>query len=160
MDFAKQILSGILAIHSKGIVHRDIKNRNIYISSTGEYKIGDFSECRHLGNSQYFNLFHFSLLGINKSTKATFYFGTPQTTPPEIIRKGKYDHRADLWSIGVVLYQVANLELPFKEENVNKLYKAILNKDPRPLKNEFLSGSLKSLISRLLTKDRKQRISL
>lgn len=111
-NFTKQIMSGLLALHSHGIIHRDIKNRNIYWCSNGDYKIGDLSESRHLG--------------CGKLTKATFVFGTPQTTPPEIVKKSKYDHRADLWSIGVVLYQVANLELPFKEENVLKLYKSIL----------------------------------
>ena len=70
-------------------------------------------------------------LGINKSTRATFCFGTPQTTPPEIIKRTKYDQRSDLWSFGVVLYQLANLELPFKEENIPKLYKAILKKEPK-----------------------------
>ena len=112
INIAKQILSGILALHSHGLIHRDIKNRNIYWCSNGDYKIGDFSECRHLG--------------INKLTRALFCFGTPQTTPPEIVKRSKYDHRADLWSFGVVLYQMSNLELPFKEENINKLYKSIL----------------------------------
>lgn len=145
-DFTKQIMWGMLALHSNGIVHRDIKNKNIYWWSNGDYKIGDLSEWRHLA--------------MNKVTKATFWFGTPQTTPPEIVNKGLYDHRVDLWSLGVVLYQLSNLELPFQEENVTKLYKAIWNKEPRPMKNEFLSTSLKSLISKLLTKDRKVRISL
>ena len=81
-------------------------------------------------------------LGINKSTRATFCFGTPQTTPPEIIKRTKYDQRSDLWSFGVVLYQLANLELPFKEENIPKLYKAILKKEPKWMKNEYLSGSI------------------
>jgi len=112
LDFAKQIFCGMLALHSKGIVHRDIKNKNIFVTNKGEIKIGDFSEARSLG--------------LTKWTKANFCFGTPQTTSPEIVSKSKYDHKADLWSVGVVLYQLTNLELPFKEESIPKLYKAIL----------------------------------
>ena len=108
----KQIIEGIAHIHSKGVLHRDIKLDNILLDGKGNIKIGDFGVSRIITN-------------IND--KMTEQWGTPAYIAPEILRdKGYYGFAWDLWSAGVVLYAMLYGTVPFKASNMNDLHKLIM----------------------------------
>ena len=89
----------VMAIHNKNILHRDIKTENIFITQKGICKLGDFGISRRLHSSD---------------AKAITSCGTPYFMPPEVCLGKPYDGKADVWAIGVVLYELITLEKPFQ----------------------------------------------
>lgn len=92
--YAWQMCMGILHIHTRGIIHRDIKCLNIMLSN-GQVKLGDMSESRVLDSSAYI--------------KSKNVVGTPLSLSPEVIKQQGYDQRSDVWGLGVALYSMACL---------------------------------------------------
>lgn len=93
INLGLDILNGLQACHNCGIIHRDIKEENIFVSKTGKYKIGDFGVSKILKNS----------------SKAESFKGTPNFLAPEIYQgKGGYTKSVDLYSLGIVLYRLLN----------------------------------------------------
>ena len=105
----KQIILAIQFIHSKKIIHRDIKLDNILIDLDNKIKLCDF------GVSKFLN-----------STKLFDQCGTPAYIAPEILRNEGYDFSVDVWSAGVVLYAMLSGNVPFKGKNVQELHERIL----------------------------------
>ena len=139
----KQIIEGIGYIHSKSILHRDIKLDNILLDGKGKVKIADF--------------------GVSKSVKKGEVMyeqsGTPAYIAPEIIRdKGYKGFKADLWSAGVVLYALLTGTVPFKANNMKDLHQQILN--ARYNMKEDISPDAQNLIRGLLNIDPKKRLSV
>jgi serine/threonine protein kinase len=116
-----QITEGLQEAHKKGVVHRDIKSANIMIDQRGQPKIMDFGLARVDGGT---------LLTKEGTTMGTIAYMSPEQACGEEI-----DQRSDLWSLGVVFYELLTGQLPFKGEHDQTVLYSILNEKPDPIAN-------------------------
>ena len=116
LDIAIQIALGLEKAHAKGVIHRDIKPANILITEDGEVKIIDFGLAK--------------LKGQTILTKAGTTLGTVAYMSPEQTRGAMVDHRADIWALGVMIYEMLAGENPFKGEYEQAVMYSIVNEDP------------------------------
>ncbi len=119
VDIALQIAEGLKEAHAKNIVHRDVKSANIMVTGKGQIKIMDFGVAKLSGQTK--------LTG-NEST-----LGTAAYMSPEQARGQEVDARTDIWSLGVILYEMVSGQLPFRGEYEQSVLYAILNQEPEPL---------------------------
>lgn len=119
LDIAAQVCEGLKEAHRNGITHRDLKPDNILIDKNGRVKILDFGLAK--------------LKGAAKITKDSTRMGTPGYMSPEQITGAEVDHRSDIFSFGVILYEMLSGKLPFAGERDISIFYSILNEDPRPL---------------------------
>ncbi len=141
LDIAAQISAGLHEAHEKGIVHRDIKSSNIMITSKGQAMIMDFGIAK--------------LSGETKITQTGTTMGTVAYMSPEQARGEKVDHKADIWSLGVVLYEMVIGQLPFKGDHEQAVMYSILNENPEPM-TALRTGvpmELERIVSKSLQKD-------
>ena len=146
VDIVAQIASGLSKAHEKGIIHRDIKPANIFITTDGTVKILDFGLVKLTG-------------GQTKLTKVGSTLGTVAYMSPEQARGEEVDHRSDIWSLGVVLYELVSGKLPFASEYSAAAVYSILNEEPKPL-SSFHSDvpvELETLVKKMLAKNREER---
>ena len=136
-----QIAEGLQAAHSKGVVHRDIKPDNLLLTRQGHIKIMDFGVAK-LGNG----------LGMTRTGTTV---GTLAYMSPEQLVAEDVDNRSDLWSFGVVLYEMLTGELPFRRGSEAAIIYEILNRDHTPLEvhRSDVPPTLRAVISQLLQKD-------
>jgi serine/threonine protein kinase len=120
-DYALQISSALYAAHQKGIVHRDIKSANIMLTATNQLKVMDFGLAK--------------LQGSVKLTKSSSTVGTMAYSSPEQLDGREIDARADIFSFGVVLYEMATGKVPFQEEYESALMYSIMNDQPESPSN-------------------------
>ena len=145
LTYAIQIASGLQTAHEKGITHRDIKSANIMITDKGQVKIMDFGLAKIAGGAQL--------------TKVQSTLGTAAYMSPEQARGEEVDQRSDIWSFGVVLYEMLTSQLPFKGDYEQAVIYSILNEDPQPvaeLRNDF-PEDLESIVNKCLQKEAKDR---
>ena len=145
INLAIQICDGLGAAHEKKVIHRDIKPSNIVIDAYGRPKILDFGLAAVQGGEQ---------LTRTGSTLGTVGYMSPEQAKGEVV-----DHRTDIWSLGVVLYEMLTGRLPFKRDHEQATIYAILNEEPEPL-GSFRSGippRLEHIVHRALEKDRGRR---
>ena len=116
IEIALQICSGLAAAHVKGIVHRDIKPQNILMDKNGMVKILDFGLAK--------------LKGISSLTKESSTLGTIHYMSPEQTMGKDVDQRSDIWSLGVVLYEMLTGRFPFKGDYEQAVIYSILNEEP------------------------------
>jgi len=121
LDAAIQIADGLKEAHDAGVVHRDIKSSNILITKKGQAKIMDFGLAKPLEES--------------KITETATIMGTIAYMSPQQASGEAFDHRADIWSFGVVLYEMLSGQLPFGGEHQQLVLYAILNQNPQPIKD-------------------------
>jgi len=145
-DISVQICEGLNEAHSKGITHRDIKPENILIDEKGKVKIVDFGLAKVKNISK----------GITKQDSTV---GTLKYMSPEQIRNQTVDHRSDIWSFGVILYEMITGKYPFKGEHDASLFYSIINQSPEPLVRykTIINEGFQRIIDKSLDKDPETR---
>ena len=134
LNWFTQVCLAIKHIHDRKILHRDIKSQNIFLMKDGRVKLGDFGIAKCLNQT---------------IDKAKTYVGTPYYLSPEIINSQPYDFKSDIWSLGVLLYEICALKMPFDASNLPQLYIKIITCKYPPLSNKY-SKELHSLVKSML----------
>lgn len=148
LEIGTQVAGALAAAHSAGIVHRDIKPANIMLRADGYIKVLDFGLAKLMGQKRDVD-----------ATDPGRVMGTVAYMSPEQALGRELDHRTDIFSLGVVLYEMATGVRPFEGKTAAAIYDAILNKTPRPLRDfqPILPPELDQIIQRALTKNREER---
>lgn len=145
LDIAIQIAEGLEKAHQAGIVHRDIKSDNILINQDGRVKILDFGLAKLKGASR--------LIQPGSTAGTVAYMSPEQATGEEV------DQRSDLFSLGVVFYELLTGQLPFPGEHQTAILYSILNEPPQPLARFAgeVPAQLQEIVEKMLAKKREER---
>jgi TolB-like protein/Tfp pilus assembly protein PilF/tRNA A-37 threonylcarbamoyl transferase component Bud32 len=145
LKLALQIASGLSKAHEKGIIHRDIKPANVMVTSDGVAKIVDFGLAKAAGRT---------VLTKDNTTVGTVAYMSPEQAQGEAM-----DHRTDIWSFGVVFYEMITGQLPFRGEHELAIVYSILNEQHEPLarNKSGVSDELQRLVDKALCKNPNKR---
>ena len=145
LTYAVQIGEALHEAHSKGIVHRDVKAENIMVNSKDQIKVMDFGLAK--------------LKGSLKLTKTSSTIGTLAYMAPEQIQGGDVDARSDLFSFGVVLFEMIAGQMPFRGEHEAAMMYSILNEEPKPIQEyrSDLPSEVLHILNKALEKDPEER---
>ena len=145
IEYAIQIANGLNHAHQAGIIHRDIKSENLMVDKSGVVKILDFGLAR--------------IVGATTITETSGTVGTIAYMSPEQARGEKVDHRTDIWSLGVVMYEMLTGRRPFEAEFKDATVYSILHEEPEPV-TALRSGvglETERIVVKTLSKDREHR---
>ena len=145
IDYAIQIGEALQEAHSKGVVHRDVKADNIMVNSRNQVKVADFGLAK--------------LKGSLKLTKTSSTVGTLAYMSPEQIQGGAVDARSDIFSFGVVLYEMLTGRVPFRGDYEAAIIYSIVNEEPEPIQKYMTEApsELVHILNRALEKDPEDR---
>lgn len=141
LDLFVQVLLAIKHVHDRKVLHRDIKAQNIFLMKSGLIKLGDFGISKVLCSTM---------------DKARTMVGTPYYLSPEIVENRPYSFKSDVWSLGVLLYELCTLKPPFDGTSIRHLGLNIVRGIYPPIPPHF-SRDLKMLIAQMLTVDSNRR---
>lgn len=144
IDWFTQICLAMKHVHDRLILHRDLKCQNIFLTKDGMIKLGDFGIAIVLDHTR---------------AKAKTMVGTPYYLSPEIIENQPYSFKSDVWSMGVVLYELCALKPPFDAENIPKLALKICAGNYNPIPRHY-SKELRGLVASLLSRNPDHRPSI
>ena len=136
-----EMTKALRALHSRNILHRDLKSANVFLKKDGSAKLGD--------------------LNVSKVAKKGLLYtqtGTPYYASPEVWRDQPYGSKSDIWSLGCVLYEMCALKPPFRANDMNGLYKRVLKGAYPPIDRAF-SSSLSKVLATMLRVDANLRPS-
>jgi len=145
VQYSIQIASGLQKAHEKDVIHRDLKPENLFITDDNQVKIIDFGLAKAAQRTML--------------TKSGTTLGTMPYMSPEQAQGSTVDHRTDIWSLGVVIYEMVTGQRPFKSEYDTALVYSIVNEDPEPVTG-LRSGvpmELERIINKCLEKDPEER---
>ena len=159
LDIAIQIASALAAAHEAGIIHRDIKPENVMLRQDGIVKVLDFGLAKLTEKQTPAPHDSEAPTLIQHTTDAGTVMGTASYMSPEQARGEKVDARADLFSLGVVLYEMLAGRAPFAGVNALDVIGAILNQEPAPLTNSAsdVPAELQRIVTKALRKERDER---
>lgn len=140
-----QICLALEYVHARRVIHRDLKTQNIFLTGNLTVKLGDFGISRVLENS---------------NAAAMTVVGTPYYMSPEACESKPYTNKSDVWSLGVILYELCTLKHPFSADNLLGLVFKIVQEKHEPISNGKYSNELLELIDELLQKDPEKRPSV
>ena len=155
LDIALQIANALDSAHAARIVHRDIKPENIMLRPDGFVKVLDFGLAAITHPVTPASGSEETSFSVSSDTLPGTVMGTVAYMSPEQIRAQKADARSDLWSLGVVIFEMIAGHVPFRGASAPETFVAILDRPPLPLKNA--SPELERIVLKLLAKDREQR---
>jgi serine/threonine protein kinase/tetratricopeptide (TPR) repeat protein len=157
LDVAIQVASALSAAHRAGIIHRDIKPENVMLRPDGYVKVLDFGLVK-LSEERTMTLANDSST-INETTEPGKVMGTVRYMSPEQARGQRLDARSDIFSLGVMLYEMITGCAPFEGESVADIFAAILQDEPLPITNYLtdVPQELQRIVSKALRKERKER---
>lgn len=144
LDLFVQICLALKHVHDRRILHRDLKTQNIFLTTKGEVKMGDFGISRVLQHTY---------------DCAKTAIGTPYYLSPEICQDQPYNQRSDIWSLGCMLYEMVTLNHAFDAESMKGLVMKILRGNYPPISKTY-SKEMSELISRLLRRNPQERPSI
>ena len=139
-NFFKQICDAVNFLHKNKLLHRDLKPGNILITKEGEVKLTDFGCC----------------IQIEKEEKNLC--GTPQYIAPEVIRTKKYNEKSDIWSLGILLYEMLYGAVPFTGDTIEKILENILINDV--ILDSSISSDANELLRKMTDRDPTKRITI
>jgi serine/threonine-protein kinase len=145
LSIGMQVADALVAAHAKGIVHRDIKSSNVMITPRGQAKVLDFGLAKLMVEKG---------RAADDITRLGTPLGTPSYMSPEQARGDRTDHRTDIYSFGVVLYEMATGSLPFKGQSQIEIMHSLLNDTYQPAieVNEHLPGDLSAMIDHAIAR--------
>ncbi|CAF0887007.1 unnamed protein product [Rotaria sordida] len=141
LDWFVQITLALKHVHDRKVLHRDIKSQNVFLTSDGSAKLGDFGISKVLNTT---------------CELARTQIGTPYYLSPEICQQKPYNNKSDIWSLGCVLYEMTTLKHAFDADNMNGLIMRIVRGSFNPVPPKY-SGDLRILIASMFRRDPRER---